>query len=322
MATGLLAEALAESVSGGAVMAGLGVFDQGFYDRVGFATTPYERWLSFDPADLIVSDKMPVPKRLSAEDVPMVHRCRLNRLRMHGSVNLFPENITGADMVWAKNGFGLGYDGDKGLATAVWFSTDEPESGPYTVWWSAFSRHEDFRKVLGILSMLSDQVKLVKMREPPCFQIQDYLDKPLRRQEMSKGGKLEQRGRSVAYHQIRICNLERAIEAFSAPGNPNPVRFNLTVSDPVDRYLSTGPSRRGCGGEYTVTLGSESTIQDGHTTGLDTLESDIGTFTRLWAGVLTPRVLAVSGRLKAPLKLLESLEELIRFPSPSPDWEY
>lgn len=48
------AEAIADAAEEGTLIAGLGVFEQGFYNRLGFGSGPYEHWIDFDPATLKV----------------------------------------------------------------------------------------------------------------------------------------------------------------------------------------------------------------------------------------------------------------------------
>lgn len=47
-ATRLTAEAVADGAASGAIVAGLGMFEQGFYSRLGFGTGGYEIWWTFD----------------------------------------------------------------------------------------------------------------------------------------------------------------------------------------------------------------------------------------------------------------------------------
>jgi len=58
-----------------------------------------------------------VPKRLTADDWDAVHACRLGRLREHGAVTLEPAELTRAEMLASKNGFGLGYFDEEGNIT-------------------------------------------------------------------------------------------------------------------------------------------------------------------------------------------------------------
>ncbi|MEL6253944.1 MAG: GNAT family N-acetyltransferase [Bacteroidota bacterium] len=64
----MTAELIAADVQAGADIAALGMFEQGYYNKLGFGTGPYENIISFDPADLQIKTKFRVPKRLTNED--------------------------------------------------------------------------------------------------------------------------------------------------------------------------------------------------------------------------------------------------------------
>ena len=108
LATRVLAESLAESKRAGAAAAGLGFFEQGFYDRLGFGTTCYERHIRFDPANLSPDLPSPEPIRLGLDDYREIHDHLRSRLRQHGSVNVGPAEFTRFAMFEARNGFALG----------------------------------------------------------------------------------------------------------------------------------------------------------------------------------------------------------------------
>ena len=71
----LTARALARDVEGGAVLATLGMFEQGFYNKLGFGTGPYERILEFDPSALRIPGglRARAPHRLTTDDVDRMH---------------------------------------------------------------------------------------------------------------------------------------------------------------------------------------------------------------------------------------------------------
>ena len=46
---------VAAGVADGAAVASLGIFDQGFYDRLGFSCCPYVRRMTIEPASLKVA---------------------------------------------------------------------------------------------------------------------------------------------------------------------------------------------------------------------------------------------------------------------------
>ncbi|MEN8209217.1 MAG: GNAT family N-acetyltransferase, partial [Candidatus Fermentibacteria bacterium] len=90
----LTAELIALDAAEGACIAGLGIFDQGYYDKLGFGTGPYETTIGFDPASLDLNVNPPPPLRLTKDDWELVHRSRLKRMRVHGSTSLMREEIT------------------------------------------------------------------------------------------------------------------------------------------------------------------------------------------------------------------------------------
>ena len=302
LATKTLSESLGDSYLSGAVAAGLGIFDQGFYDRVGFGTTGYERWIRFDPSLLLPGLPTERAVRLDESNCDEIHAHRLSRMRYHGSVNVTPSGHTRLELKESRNGFGLGIRRNGDLVSHFWFSAKNIESGPYSVYWHAFTDWESIPAALGLLTNLGDQVHLVHMREPVYLQMQDFVLKPLRNQAMSAGARSEQRTRAKAYHQMRILDLRKAVEVVSL--SHGEIEFNLQLSDPVESHLSESSPWRGCGGDYTIRLGKESMCAEGHASGLPLMSADIGTFTRFWAGVLSPRALSVSKRLTAPEDLL------------------
>ena len=131
LAKRVTARLLAADVRDGALVSGLGMFDQGFYNQLGFGTGSYEHWVSFDPAQLKAQNPTRLPRRITKEDWEAVHASRLKRRRAHGLCNLLPAQFTKANMIGSKNGFGFGYydEDDHELTHHVWCSTREPESG-------------------------------------------------------------------------------------------------------------------------------------------------------------------------------------------------
>ena len=59
LAAKLTAKLIADDVADGALVSGLGMFEQGFYNRLGFGTGSYEHWFHFDPTQLMVAQKRP-----------------------------------------------------------------------------------------------------------------------------------------------------------------------------------------------------------------------------------------------------------------------
>ncbi len=321
LATGLTAQAIADAAKDGALIAALGMFEQGFYNKLGFGTGPYEHRISFDPASLILKKKNRVPYRITYDNWKAVHTSRLSRMRLHGSCNLYPPEITKAEMVDETDGFGLGYfNGKEGELTHHLWISGKGEHGPYRVCWMSYQNYEQFLELMSVLKNLGDQVHTVKMREPPGIQIQDILVQPFKYRKMTKHTDFENNMVSSAYWQVRILDLKGCIIKTHLPGKG--IRFNLELHDPIDKFLDQKTKWRGIGGKYIVRLGSNSDIENGINSNLPTLTSEVGAFTRLWFGVRSATSLSVTDKLSGPKELLEELDCGLRLPEPKIDWDF
>jgi predicted acetyltransferase len=318
----LIAAALAEAVPRGSVLAGLGIFDQGFYDQLGFGTGGYEHWVAFDPSQLKVSARPRLPRRLGPDDWQLIHRGRLARSRGHGACNLTAPCFTRADMTRQENSFGLGYcdrpDGE--LTHYFWCHPENVERGPYEVQWLAFQDRKQFLELMALIKSFGDQVHLVQMREPQGIQLQDLLDRPFKHHEVRERSRFESRNEAFAYWQMRICDLPACLAKTHLRG-PD-LRFNLSLTDPIERFLPEQSAWRGVAGQYLITLGAASTAERGSDSALPTLTATIGAFTRLWLGVRPATGLATTDHLSGPESLLADLDHALRLPPPAPDWDF
>jgi hypothetical protein len=298
----------------------LGVFEQGFYDALGYGTGTYSYRATIDPAQLRVTEKARVPVRLTAADWQDAHAARLARRRVHGCCNLVPAGITRMEMSDAEKGFGMGYrDGpDNGLTHYVWCYAESMERGPYRAD-LVFQTAEQMRELLALLKSLGDQVVSVRLREPPGIMMQDWLDKPFRHMSVTEDGKHEVKFSASAYWQVRIMDLAACLAATRLVGPT--VAFNLALSDPLERFgEETG--WKGIGGDYVVTLGPESSCRAGSDVTLPTLTASVNAFSRMWIGVRPATGLAMTDSLAGPDDLLRRLDEALRLPEPQPDWDF
>ena len=320
----LTAQAIAADVADGAHVSALGMFEQGFYDRLGFGTGAYEHLVSLDPSRLRLPDGVGgrVPRRITVDDWKAVHASRLGRARGHGACNLNAAAMTHADMQDRKNGFGLGFaDGPDGeLTHHLWCTVREDvEQGPYDVMWMAWKTPQQFVELMGVLRNLGDQVHLVKICEPAGIQLQDLLTRPFQREVISRRSLFEATVRSIAYWQMRICDVPACLAQTRLAGSET--RFNVHLSDPIEQLLDDGPWR-GVAGDYVVTLGPSSGAERGHDDTMPTLTATVNAFTRLWLGVRPASGLAITDDLEGPDELIEVLDEVLRLPSPHPDWDF
>jgi hypothetical protein len=322
LARRLTAEAIARDAAEGALVSALGVFDQGFYNKLGYGTGVYEHWYALDPAHLRVAVKARPPQRITKDDWKSMHQARHNRLRGHGSCNIAVPAATRSEALWASNGFGLGYrDGPGGeLTHYVWFSAKDLENGPLNAWWMSYENLDQLMELMAVIASLGDQIHLVRMREPPLIQLQDLIDQPFRRNRISEKSAYESRNRAAAYMQYRMCDISACLAATQLDGSR--VRFNLRLSDPIDDVLDDSAPWRGVAGDYVVELGPESSAILGTDDALPTAEATVGAFTRLWLGVRSATGLAATDHLAAPDDLLAELDRILRLPAPRADWDF
>jgi hypothetical protein len=316
----LTAHALAEQAADGSLVAMLGVFEQGYYNQLGFGNGGYEHWCTFDPSLLTVPIKPAVPVRLDFSDWERMHAGRLRRIRCHGSCSIDSPELTRADMQWAENGFGLGYTDDRGnLTHHMWCSAKELEHGPYSVFWMAYRTGDEFLELLGLLRSFEEQVRSVEMREPPGVQLQDLLHRPFKSRQITRRSPHENRMTASAYWQVRLLDLAGALAQTSL--DTEPLRFNLTLSDPIESFLEDAPWR-GTAGDYVVEVGPECDATPGRDPSLSSLTASVNAFSRLWLGVRPASTLSWTDELAGSADLLARLDRAFRLPTPSPDWEF
>lgn len=318
----LTAHALAQEAAAGMEIAVIGIFDQGYYNQLGFGNGSYEHWCVFDPAALNISVKPRLPARITSEDWQKVHHSRLARLRRHGACSLTPPGTTQAEMMGSDDSFGLGYYSGQNdqLTHHLWLSSTAVANGPYDIEWMTYRTKEEFLELLALLKSLGDQIHSVELREPPGVQLQDLLIQPFKARLVTRKSAHENRMMASAYWQARILNLAESLKRTHLPGEP--VRFNLVLTDPIESFLDEGSPWRGIAGDYIVTLGPFSSAEPGRDRGLPALSTSVNAFTRLWLGVRSASELAWTDDLAGPSDLLERLDTLLHLPTPMPDWDF
>lgn len=317
----LTALAVAQAANEGALVSGLGTFEQGFYDRLGFGTGSYEHWASFDPASLKVNVEARTPSRLTKDDWKKMHESRLRRKRGHGACSLHVPECAKLNMTRSKKAFGLGYFNNRGeLTHHVWFYVERVKHGPYCIQWMAYQNYEQFLELMALIKNLGDQVHVIRMCEPPDIQLQDLIDKPFKSRELTEKSKYENRMRTSAYWQMRILDMKGCMEKTHLLGED--VSFNLVLDDPIVPMLDDTALWRGNSGNYVVNLGPYSYAEEGEDKTLPTLKASVGAFTRMWLGVRPATGLVVTDDLHGPKELLNDLDRIVCIPEPHTDWNF
>jgi len=322
LASRLTARLVAEEAAEGALVCCLGVFDQGYYDRLGFGSGTYDHLVSLDPRDLNVPACRRQPCRITVDDSAEVHSCRLRRRKQHGALSFTPPEFTRGEILETPRSFGLGFrEGAQGeLTHCFWCQPDKLERGPYRIRWMAYQNEHQFLELLGVLKSLEDQVRLVTLREPADIQLQDLVARPFERCEASAESRFATGIKSYSIWQARICDLAGCLARTRL--RCDEFSFNLVLHDPIAGYLDEGQAWRGTAGQYVVALGPSSAARRGCDPTLPTLDASVGTFTRMWLGVRPATGLAVTGRLDGPGELLERLDWAFRLPVPKWDWAF
>ena len=322
LATKITAEAIAKSAENGSVLSGLGIFEQGFYNKLGYGSGGYEHIVSFDPAELKITSSFRIPKRLTLKDWKLIHKSRLERKTSHGQVNFFDPKITKAEMEWVHNGFGLGYFDETGkkLTHHIWFSARNNETGPFWISWMSYQNREQFLELLALIKSFNDQVRLISMVEPPFIQMQDFLKQPFRFQQITEKSKFENRIKALSYWQVRICNLEYCLEKTQL--NCPDYEFNLQLTDPIEKYIDNKFSWKGISGNYIIHLGKKSFAEKGFNKKLPVLKTSVGAFTRMWLGILPATALSFSDEFATSEKLLKFLDKAFLLPVPKTNWSF
>ncbi len=318
------ATALGAAARAGAAVSVLGMFEQGFYDRLGFGTGSYDHVLTLDPATLRVDLPTRRPVRLTVEDWQEVHDCLMSRVRGHGGVVTGPAGLTRAEMAWTETPFGLGLRDDEGTLTGLVWGEGKGENGPFTVTHLAHRTPTELLEVLGLLRSLDDQVRSVKLTEPVGVQLQDVIRHVGRQEIAGKGASHGFRHEASAWWQIRILDLQAAVAACRLDGPA--VRFCLQLSDPLDDLLHDPLGRAGsarAAGSWVVTLGPASSARRGSAGDLPTLTASVNAFSRMWLGVRPASVLSLTDDLAGPPGLLDALDRVLApLPTPHPGLDF
>lgn len=316
----LTATRIAIDAENGAEMCALGIFDQGYYNKLGFCNGTYEIVASIIPASLDIKRKVKQPNRLTEKDWEKMHENRIIRNRVHGSVTL-PSYSTYADIGEENKNIGFGYYDDNGnLTHHLWFQGLGKENGPIWIKWMIYQNLDQLMDLLALLKSFEEQYHCIRMIEPPQIQIQDYIKRPHLYRSITLKSQFNNETRATSFWQIRILNLEKCLSKTHL--NCDKFSFNLKLNDPIEKYISEDQSWKGISGEYIITLGNDCKAVKGKDKSLLCMEASVGAFTRMWYGIMPATSLVFSDGLIAENELLNKLDTIFRISKPHTDWEF
>ena len=317
----LTARSLARQADAGMATSALGIFDQGFYNQLGYGNGPYELLAQFDPATLTVDAPFRPPTRLTKDHYKEIHRALCNRKMYHGAATLEPPEIMQVELLMTEKPYGLGYfDGKGGALSHFIWGEMKGEHGPYKISARAYQTNEQLMELLALIKSLGDQISSFSMLEFGEFQLQDMIRQPFRGRQNTAGGKHAQKITAWAQWQMRILDLQACIAKTRLPG-PG-IRFNLQLTDPVGDLLGGDMPWRGLAGDYVIDLGEESKAKPGSETRLPTLKASVNAFSRMWFGVRPASNIAITDDLHGDANLIAMLDRAIRLPKPHFGWDF
>ena len=320
LASTLTSRALAQASADGAAVALLGMFEQGFYDRFGFATGAPMLVATFDPDSLRV-DHVPYrpPVRLGLADSREMGDAMRRRLPHHGRVTLDAVDLMAAEWGFLEQPFALGYrDGDR--ITHFVAGSMKEENGPFEIQFCSYETGDQLLELLRLLHELGDQVHSVEMMEPPHLQLHPLIEEPNRQRSRSRRSAHETTTRAATWWQLRILDVPAAVSARQWVGPP--VEFDLVISDPIEAMLPDAADEwTGTAGSYRIRIAEESSgerVAEAGTDDRPVLHCSIGSFSRLWFGVQPATSLALTAEVDAPDSLLGRLDAALLLPRPQP----
>ena len=316
----LTATRLALDAEKGAEVGVLCIFDQGYYNKLGFGNGNYEQIVFITPATLNIKRKPKTPVRLTEKDYKKIHKNRVNRFPNHCAVTL-PEYTTQVELGEKDKQMGFGYFDENGnLTHHVWLHGKGKEQGPLWVQWLAYENLDQLMDLLAFLKSFEEQFLLIKFVEPSLINMQDFIEKPFLIKGMTRKAEHQNYINSSAYWQLRILNLQKCMKKTHL--NCEDFSFNLQLSDPIGKFIPEDIKWRGIAGDYIVTLGQDSSAKKGKQEGLPTLKASVNAITRMWFGIMSASTLVYSDGIKAPDELLKKLDKAFLLPESHVDWGF
>ncbi|MCO4773107.1 MAG: sterol carrier protein domain-containing protein [Deltaproteobacteria bacterium] len=318
-ATRATAAAVADAAERGAAASGLGMFDQGFYDRLGFGTGAPDHRVSLDPRTLRVPRLTRRAKRYGLQDIDRIQACKMASRRGHGATVFEGGGDTEAEMRWYDGAYVLGFEDDDGVLTHCFSGVRKEEAGPDRIKWMAWQSREQLIELLSLLKSMADSLYGVRIGDPPGVCLLDLVDRPFESAEKRAKGAYHQPALSTAWEQWRILDPRAAFAGVRAAGS---TALTISLTDPIEQHLAAGRPWRGLTGPWTLRLGDSSSMEKGALAGAPVLTASVNALSRWWLGVRPASHLALTDDFDADDGLIEELDRCWRPPPPRNDWEF
>ena len=144
------------------------MFEQGFYDRLGFGSGGYEHKLTFDPATLTVPIPDRIPVRISTDQALEVHDLMARRTRGHGGIVVSEPQALAAEMACLESPVALGYRNEDGRLTHALLG-ESKNAKSVNITHLLAEEPNQLLELLGLIRAQSDQWASVRIPELQNF---------------------------------------------------------------------------------------------------------------------------------------------------------
>jgi hypothetical protein len=327
LASRLTARSVAHLADEGAAVVYLGMFEQGFYDRLGFGTGPYENLVWVSPGALNVPVPYRVPLRFDLDtDIEELHAAQVGRHLDHGGVVVGTERLTQSGVRIDSDVSVYGYRTDGAISHYLCVVTDG-ENGPDRIVQWAYRSPRQCLELLRVIQEWGDQVDLVRFCEPVWLQAQDLMIDPGREHRRTQGGRFAVRIEADAWWQMRIVDLPACIRAM-APAS-EPFSILAEVHDPIGDHLldsSYDGPWNGLAGHWRFEFGEPN--QARRLSGSDVgegvdLRTSTAALSQWWLGSRSATTLRELGEFDAEPAIIDRFDRLTaHLPRPQPGWDF
>ena len=313
LASRMTAHSVSLGRDAGALVSILGVFDTGFYDRVGFGSGSYELNSTVDPASLRVAAPQREAKRLTVNDYAAIHAAIQNRMLAHGQARLEYPGELRAGLKWESYGAATGFETD-GELTHCFYGKAANDKDQLVVHDMVYRDRSQLMELLGLLAGYADQYTSIRfIMDPTVIQLNDLLYRPVRHRRVTSTAEVPLRTDALPWWQLRLNNV---CEAMSILHATDQIEFAMEVQDPIEDHLPENIGWRGESGTYRVKLGPSTVCERADGGSLPILRCSVNALSRWWFGIASANALAATSDFNGSPDLLDSLDRVLNLPQP------